>query len=113
MFYFTPFAYGSRMLGPCRFGEPTSSSPGPVWGPGSYRESTVSEWWDPALREDGVSRLSVIDSGEVATFQTIEEVPKEVWAVTYTAIVTGDSKDVWSTMTTVTNQPTESARSDA
>ncbi len=64
--------------------------------------------------------IRVIDSGESTPFFTHEQVPKELWVVTYVVTLTAKSGDVWQETVTVSNKEAQgnqtanpSAASDA
>lgn len=74
---------------------------------GSVGQYEISEWFEAPDDTNASGRtFGVVDSGETADYVAEREFGADIWAVTYSAILTCTSGDRWSRRATVANAKT-------
>jgi hypothetical protein len=74
-------------------------------GPNGITHDVWENWREATTSIGEAGMLPVIDSGEIASFITYEEVDKSIWAVEYVAFVKSQGRTIWKRAITVPNIP--------
>jgi hypothetical protein len=74
-----------------------------VHGPEGSNRRVIDDWFNPPSISGQSSELTVIESTETASFFAQQQIPKNVWVVTYIMAIRSRSGDVWHVGTSVSN----------
>lgn len=95
----------AKNVGASTIWNPTPAISFVLHGPGEkVEEKQITGWWNEPNTETQGAFAPVIDPDEKVTFFAQRYVPKDSWAVTYTASVRADSGDSWFAAKTVSNE---------
>jgi hypothetical protein len=75
-----------------------------LFGPNGIVKKPWTDWHEAGTGNERTVGLSMIDSGETATFTTYHEVPKTMWAVEYQVFVTDADGIRWKRATMIENK---------